>query len=254
VVRGGLRIAFVTGAARGLGAALVAELGARGFEVLGVVRPPAAGEASRAGDGPGRAHRCIGCDLGDLDAVERVVAPLFAQAAARQPVQAVLVNNAATVEPAGVLDTLPAAAVTRALAVNLAAPLLLAQAFCRAFAPLQADRRIINVSSGAAASPIPGEGLYCIAKAGLEMLTRMLAAEQAGSGIQAITLRPGIIDTGMQAWLRSQADATVPSVGMFRGFHARGELVPAQEVARKTVERLVVRAVESGRTYRYADL
>jgi hypothetical protein len=41
---------------------------------------------------------------------------------------------------------------------------------------------------------------------------------------------------------------------MFRAFHDSGELVPAEEVARKLVERLIEGPVDSGQTYRYADL
>jgi NAD(P)-dependent dehydrogenase (short-subunit alcohol dehydrogenase family) len=245
----GHRTAIVTGAARGLGAALAAELVARGFEVVALVRNGAGAPAASAGS-----LRYVACDLADLRAVEATLGPLVDACAAAGPGQAVLFNNAATVEPAGVLEGITAADLARSLAVNLAAPTLIAAHFCRAFARVGGDRRIVNVSSGAAASAIPGEGAYCIAKAGLEMLTQVLAAEQAASGMRVVTLRPGVIDTGMQAWLRSRDDASVPSVGMFRDFHARGELVPARMVAQRTVERLVEQPVKNGRTYRYAEL
>jgi NAD(P)-dependent dehydrogenase (short-subunit alcohol dehydrogenase family) len=242
------RFALVTGAARGLGAALAAQLHARGFDTVGVVRAPLADAAQVRG------VRYVTCDLASLASVEDVLAPLLAQAAARRPAQAVLFNNAATVEPAAVLAAVAPRDVERALAVNLAAPTLLAARFCAAFAGVPGDRRVVNVSSGAASSPIPGEGLYCMAKAGLEMLTQVLAAEHAASGIAIATLRPGIIDTGMQAFLRGQDERHVPSAGMFRGFHARGELVPAEDVARRALARLVDAPIESGRTYRYAEL
>jgi NAD(P)-dependent dehydrogenase (short-subunit alcohol dehydrogenase family) len=251
------RIAIVTGAARGLGAALVAELVSRGFEVIAAVRSmPAGGGGTRTSpdDASHPRSRYVACDLGDPAAVDATLGPLIDAAASRRVRQAVLVNNAATAEPVGVLERLAAGDIARGLAVNLVAPTVLAGRFCRAFANHAGDRRVINVSSGAAVQPIAGEGLYCIAKAGLEMLTRSLATEQGRGGIRVVTLRPGIIDTGMQRFLRGQSAASLPSVDLFRGFHAGGQLVPAETVARRAVERLIEGAVESGRTYSYAEL
>ena len=93
-----------------------------------------------------------------------------------------------------------------------------------------------------------------MAKAGLEMLTSAIAAEQPGSGLRAISIRPGIIDTPMQAFMRSQPVERLPSVGMFQGFHENRQLVPPDVAAAKIVDRLVVGPIENGRTYNYADL
>src|SRR5947208_10040598 len=109
--------------------------------------------------------------------------------------------------------------------VNLAAPAAIANVFCRVFADGTDDRRIINVSSGAAQTVLPGSAMYCAAKAGLEMLTRALAAEQGANGVRVITLRPGILDTDMQAFMRSQAEDVLPTAGLFKGFHERRQLV-----------------------------
>jgi hypothetical protein len=67
-------------------------------------------------------------------------------------------------------------------------------------------------------------------------------------------VRPGIIDTAMQAFARTQSRTTLPSVDLFKGFHENGQLVPPDVVARKIVDRLVVAPVENGRTYSYAEL
>jgi NAD(P)-dependent dehydrogenase (short-subunit alcohol dehydrogenase family) len=93
-----------------------------------------------------------------------------------------------------------------------------------------------------------------MAKAGLEMLTQALAVENRSPRFQAITLRPGVVDTPMQELVRSQPAASFPSVDMFRAFHANGQLVAPDVVARKVVARLVTGSVESGRTYSFAEL
>jgi len=154
----------------------------------------------------------------------------------------------------GVLGTTQADDIVASLTVNLAAPVVLASEFCRAFNDDATQRRIINVSSGAAQSVIAGESLYCIAKAGLEMLTRTLAAEHDSPRFRAISLRPGVMDTRMQTFARTQARDRLPSVDLFKGFHAGGQLVAPHVVARKVVDRLVLASVEQGRTYNVQEL
>ena len=238
---------IVTGVSRGLGEALAVELVAHGVRVLGVGRM----SSPRLGS---ERYRFIGCDLADVQSLPAALTPAFEAIAADGPDGVCLINNAATVEPIGVLGEIGAADIARSLAVNLAAPVALADLFCRVFADDALARRIINVSSGAAQSALPGDAIYCVGKAGLEMLTRALAAEHASTHLRAITLRPGIIDTPMQAFARAQPKARFPSVDLFKSFHASGQLVPADVVARKVVSRLVLGPVEQGRTYSYAEL
>jgi benzil reductase ((S)-benzoin forming) len=241
------RVVIVTGVSRGLGAALAAQCLARGYRVLGL---------GRSSD-PSLAHAryaFAACDFANADTLDAVVAPAFDALAATGPTKVVLVNNAATAGPVGVVGALDGAQIAASLAANLAAPAVLANAFCRAFTDPACDRRIVNVSSGAAERTIAGGALYCAAKAGMEMLTRAIAADHPGSTLVAITLRPGVIDTGMQTFMRSQPPAALPSVGMFRDFHAKGALVAADVVARKAVDRLIDGPVEAGRTYSYAEL
>jgi NAD(P)-dependent dehydrogenase (short-subunit alcohol dehydrogenase family) len=239
------RYAVVTGVSSGLGDAIAANLLARGFDVVGVGRGSAARLASPS-------FRLVVTDLADLAQLPAKLDDLFGELASRRVSSIAVINNAATAQPAGTVGGLDAGAVAAALAVNLVAPLIVANAFVRAFRTVDTDRRLVNVSSGAAVRPIPGSGTYNVAKAGLEMLTSVIAAEQ--SGVTAITIRPGIIDTPMQAFLRAQSDERLPAVGMFRGFHESHRLVPPDVTAAKIVERLVIGPIENGRTYVYDEL
>ena len=239
------RIAIVTGISRGLGEALAIDLLARGWRVTGVGRTDSARTAHAR-------YRFVAFDLGAARGIDAGLVTCFRELAALQPEAAVLINNAAAVGPVGVFGRLAAEEIADGLAVNLAAPAALANLFCRVFTSEACDRRILNVSSGAAERTLPGGGMYCVAKAGLEMLTRSIVADH--SGLRAVTLRPGIIDTAMQAFMRSQPREIVPSVGLFEGFHASGQLVPPATVATKTIDRLIERDVEPGRTYSYAEL
>ena len=241
------RIAVVTGVSKGLGAALASTLLERGFDVVGVGRSAAANLTSRG-------FRLVTADLADVGALAPILATLFDELKAQRPTAIAVINNAAVAGPAGTIGAVDANEALASLAVNLAAPIVVADAFVRAFAGVAGERRLVNVSSGAAARAIPGGGVYCIGKAGLEMLTQVVAAEHGASGLQCITIRPGIIDTPMQVYMRSQTRERLPSVDMFAGFHASGQLVPPAVAAAKIVDRLVVGAVENGRTYSYAEL
>ena len=242
-----MRAAIVTGVSRGLGESLAATLLERGFTVVGVGR---ASSARLRGD----RYRFAKIDLADADRIGAELAPPFRALAAENPESVCLINNAAQPSPVGLLGTLAGADMASSLAVNLAAPVALANLFCRAFGPGGGSRRIINVSSGAAQKPLPGDAMYCVAKAGLEMLTATLAAEQQGDGFEAITVRPGIIDTDMQAFARSQSREALPCVDMFVEFHSQGRLVPPDTVAARIVDKLVLGEVENGRTYSYHEL
>jgi len=240
-----LNVAIVTGVSRGLGEALAAALLARGFEVLGVGRVSSMKLR-------GERYRFAECDLSKPSLVAASVAPGLRELADLKPRAATLINNAAVASPAGVLGAVDAAAIETALATNLTAPMVLTDLFCRAFPDASVARRVINVSSGAAQSAIAGSAAYCASKAGIEMLTRSLAADHPD--IESIAVRPGIFETGMQAYLRSLNPAEFPSVALFRGFKTNGLLKEPSQVASRIVDRLVIGPVEQARVYTHVDL
>jgi benzil reductase ((S)-benzoin forming) len=243
----GEHAAIVTGISRGLGAALVGELLERGFSVLGI------GRTSNSAFTSDR-YRFVHFDLADCAGIDTTLAPALEGLNDRWPASVCLLNNAATVAGVGTMGRPGAGEITSALAVNLAAPVALANLFCRVFTDAEMTRRVINVSSGAAETALPGEAVYCVAKAGIEMLTRALAAEQQAPTFRAITVRPGVMDTDMQVFARSQPPDVLPSVELFKDFHREGRLVAPRVVASKIVTRLVVEDVEHGRTYSYQAL
>lgn len=242
-----MKTAIVTGVSRGLGEALARALLAGGFAVTGIGRANGAALS-------GASYRFVACDLANTVSIDAALTPAFRAIAGARPEFLCLINNAATAGPVGTIGSLEAEALAASMAANLVAPIAVANLFCRMFVGETQVRRIINVSSGAADSPLPGGGPYSIAKAGLEMLTRQLAAEHDGPMFRAITVRPGVIDTDMQAFMRSQTKEVLPSIELFKGFHSEHRLVAPDSVARKIVDKLVLSAVEQSRTYNYREL
>lgn len=242
-----MHTAIVTGISRGLGASLAAALLGHGYTVLGIGRTPNPALG-------GERFRFARVDLADAAHLDKALTPELSMLAATQPTSVCLLNNAATAGPVGTLGALGAPDLVASLAVNLAAVVALTNLFCRIFSDARQPRRIINISSGAAQTPLPGESLYCVAKAGLEMLTRALAVEQTAPQFRAISVRPGVIDTDMQQYARSQPRELLPCVDMFREFHSQGRLVAPDIVAAKIIDKLVLGDVEHGRTYSYQEL
>jgi len=238
---------IVTGASRGLGEALAAVLLARGYDVLGVGRTVSAKLK-------GRHYHHAACDLALPALIAASLTPALRALAARKPDSVTLINNAAVATPTGLVGRLDAAEIEAAMLINAAAPVVMADLFLRTFADDAIARRIVNISSGAAQSAVAGSAVYSMSKAALEMLTRSIAAEHAAPRFRCVSLRPGIFETGMQAYMRSRDPAQFPSVGMFRGFKENGLLKDPAEVAARIVDRMVEGHVENGRTYSHTDL
>lgn len=85
----------------------------------------------------------------------------------------------------------------KVLAVNLTGVMLTNRAVARRMIAQGEGGSIVNISSGAAKAPIRGMADYCVSKAGVWMMTRVLALELAPNDIRVNTVAPGLIDTPM---------------------------------------------------------
>lgn len=220
-----MNLYLITGTTKGLGAALFDQLAAdTGNLVIGLSR----GAESLVA--PANVHIDFNDVPGIAPAFERAT-PLFA---GRQFDSAVLINNAGMVVPVARFDHLEAAATATNLNVNLVAPMVLTSLFAQQTAGLAPQRLVVNISSGAAKRAIAGWSAYCAAKAGLEMATRVAALE-AGEGLSICSLAPGVIDTPMQAVVRSAGADAFPDVARFQAMKADGVLREAADVARDII-------------------
>ena len=142
-----------------------------------------------------------------------------------------LVNNAGTIEPIGPIAETDPQAWEANWRTNLLGPLMLIQTalpFLR-----QSKGRVINVSSGAAVKVVRSWGAYSTAKAALNHVNRFLAEEE--SDITAIAFRPGVVDTAMQASIRSAEKMHPEEQTIFVGYHTAGELLPPELPGRSLV-------------------
>ena len=210
------RVALVTGASRGIGRAIAIELGRIDYDVLINYRSNAT-EAERTleavkavATGEARVET-YAADVANDDDRQRLVThtrEVFGRLD-------LLVNNAG-IAPDKRVDLLQTSTESfdRLLNVNLKGPFFLSQLVARwmieqkpsvpNYAPA-----IVNISSVSAYAASPERGEYCVAKAGMAMMTKLFAARLADEGINVYEIRPGVIATDMTATVKEKYDKLI---------------------------------------------
>jgi 3-oxoacyl-[acyl-carrier protein] reductase len=204
----GGRVALVTGASRGIGAAVTELLVAEGANVIRVARSLSGGYQGRVHDLP--------CDLTDPAQVTRLGELVLAEHGAPD----IVISNAGAFVLAPVADTAPADLELQ-LAVNIKAPFYLARAFLPA---MRAAGKgcLITVGSVADHVGLAENSAYGASKYGLRGLHETLLAEYRGSGVRLTLVSPGATDTAV--W-----DAVDPNNG--EGFPRRADMLRPTDVA-----------------------
>jgi short-subunit dehydrogenase len=221
----------VTGASRGIGADVARRFAFAGARVALVAR--SAGSIEKlAADLGGAAYPT---DLADRDARDGLIARIERDG----PID-VLVNNAGLLDTVG-FATMDPASIDALIDVNLHAPLQLTRAALPAMLA-RGSGRIVDVSSLAGVSCTPGVATYSATKAGLTHFNACLRSELVGTGVTAMVVELGPVDTEMDANLHSHGP-THRSLERLRTLGLVRELTPER------VARAIVRAVERDATY-----
>ncbi|WP_016905623.1 SDR family NAD(P)-dependent oxidoreductase [Streptomyces xiaopingdaonensis] len=203
------KVAVITGAARGMGAAYTEGLVARGVDVVGGDLDPdamkATADAVNAGtrtvpaDGVRGRVRPVALDVGDADGHEELAQTALAEFGRLD----FWVNNAG-VFPYGLAEEITPEQIDSTLRVNVQGVLHGAQAAARHMEPGGA---IVNMSSVSAVRVRRGRGAYCASKAAVAHLTESLAVELGDKGLRVNAIAPGYIDTEMTRWVREDPAA-----------------------------------------------
>jgi 3-oxoacyl-[acyl-carrier protein] reductase len=203
------RVAVVTGATGGIGAAICHSLAHAGCRVVLVFRRNQQAADALSRSLPGTDHSCIQADVTDsaaLDALARHVA-------GRYGTLDMLVNSAGTTRfvPHGDLDGLDDRLIDEIFRTNWRGPFATIRAL-RSLLEQDAGGVVINISSIAGTSGVGSNVAYCASKAALDAMTISLARALAPA-VRVISIRPGLVDTefikGLDpAWRQEQVSRT----------------------------------------------
>jgi len=213
------QVALVTGATRGIGAAIALELVKKGFRVIGTATSESGAASITQAVSASVGSKGVVLDVNDKLACEALIDGIVKEHGALH----VLVNNA------GITKDMLAMRLKdedwdQVIQTNLSAVFRLCRAAIR---PMMKQRygRIINITSVVGASGNPGQSNYAAAKAGLAGMSRALARELGSRQITVNCVAPGFIQTDMTASLsEAQTQALMAQIPL-------GQLGQAQDVA-----------------------
>ncbi|MGH7214088.1 MAG: glucose 1-dehydrogenase [Tepidisphaeraceae bacterium] len=187
------KVAVVTGASRGIGAAIAKRLARDGASVVVnyAKNPDAAQNVVRDIESTGGSAVAIQTDLTDLAQID----PLFAQSEqAFGKKLDILVNNAGWSQFNRPLETIDPEHYHKQMDLNVRALIFATQS---ALKRMNDNGRIINIGSGITRSPVPGGLVYCATKAAVEMITKVLAKELGPRKITVNCVSPGVTETDL---------------------------------------------------------
>lgn len=235
-------LAIITGTSRGIGAGIAAAAHTWGAAVAVCNRTPTGAEAELTADLS---------DPGSWSAFARWYDQVVTD---RSPERVVFIHNSATLTPIGFAGDVDPEAFQRLVLLDSAAPQVLGDTAIRIAGQRATSTTVMQLSSGAATSPYPGWSGYCASKAAVEMWVKAVATEldaggdRAGGGerVRVAAIRPGVVDTGMQAEIRSSETDAFPNVDRFRHLHSSGALGDPAAVGARIWEASVATGWASG--------
>lgn len=214
-IDGARRSAVVTGASRGIGAAIARRLADIGIRVVMVARSE---DLLRSlADEIGRDSIAVPCDLAQNSEVDRTVALVEERLGAGPDI---LVNNAGAFAVAPVHEQDPDS-FARMLDVNLTSPFRLLRRWLPAMRT-RGNGHVVTIGSIADRAIFPGNAAYAASKFGLRAMHEVLRAELRGSGVRASLVSPGPVDT--ELWDQLDPDNSP-------GFTPRADMLTPAAVA-----------------------
>ncbi len=228
---------IITGASKGLGYSITKGLISKDNHIFCISRKKNEQliDAAKAGNCSLEYYEY---DLSDVAGLDDLMQSIFDRITVKDGGTIILVNNAGVVTPVKPADKCSSGEIARNVAVNAIAPMILASLFIKHTGELNAEKRIINISSGAGKKPYYGWSIYCGSKAAIDLFTRCISLEQQAKEypVKIISFAPGIVDTDMQKEIRSASKQDFEQLERFIAYKNDGKLSTPEFVAGKVIE------------------
>jgi NAD(P)-dependent dehydrogenase (short-subunit alcohol dehydrogenase family) len=232
------KVIVVTGAGSGIGRELALCLLSKGALVAGVdLNPASLNETAVLAAGHKHPFEGFVVNVADRQAVDALPERVLARFGQIDGI----INNAGIIQPFVRLNDLNYAIIERVMNVNFYGTLFMTKAFL----PHLLNRKeahIVNLSSMGGFVPVPGQTIYCAAKAAVKLMTEGLAAELAHTGIRVTVVCPGAVASNIRANSGLKSPTTPEANGGAKTVPA-SKALPASKAAS-----LIVRGIEEGKS------
>jgi benzil reductase ((S)-benzoin forming) len=231
------KILIVTGGSKGIGSGIVEAYQQAGFTIFSIARTKNSAYKN---------VNQIEFDLVKTNEIRVLLTEIFNQINPTTVKKITLINNAGTLGQIGKLEDI--CDIEKTVQLNTTAPLILTSTFIRLTKDWTCDKKIINISSGAAQNPYHGWTVYCATKAAIDMLTKTVAIEQetVKNGTKIIAIYPGVVDTEMQGTIRQSDKENFANLDRFLELKATNSLANATTVGKQILAIDQDKSIENG--------
>lgn len=216
-------IVIITGGSKGIGKALVQKYASKKYKVFSF---------SRSSSGIKGITETI-IDLSNI-LESKAQFSLFLNNLKKIKINSLhLINNAARIGTIAHIENINSDDIIKSINLNITLPILLSKLFIEHTKDIFCQKKITNISSGAAIKPYEGWSIYGSSKAALDMFTKTIASEQSlvKNGVKCIALYPGVVDTDMQKKIRKTKKTDFNKLQRFIDLKKNNELYTPNYVA-----------------------
>lgn len=228
---------IITGTSRGIGEAMAQELMSEEHTVYCISRSTNQKLAQSAKE-RGFAVKLFSFDLNDIAGIGPLFEGIFQEIRNSPAVEAIyLINNAGMLSPVAPIQQNSAEDIIENVSINLLAPMVTTSNFTRHTQGWAIDKRIMNISSASAKYLLPSQSCYSTSKAGLDTFSKSIHLEQSGKEypVKIASVYPGMIDTALQAEIRTTDKADFPYVEQFVQLAQEGKLKTPEATAKQLI-------------------
>ena len=239
---------LITGSSKGIGAALAQKILQEGNTVLGISR-------SRPDAINTKNYHHLSFDLTDTSRISQIMEKTNEIVEKQSFAFVCLINNASAIEPIGSIEKCPPGVIESHVKIGLLAPMLLTSMFIKRFSHEKIRKKVVFISSGAAFTPLAGQGIYCSSKAGINMFTQCVGLEQKDQeyGFEVNAIGPGMVDTPMQRAIRLKTSDEFAMADFFKQAFEDGKLQEPRIVAEK-IYTILISKYEQGKYVSVSEL